>query len=352
MAIVHMIGFDEQIPVDQEFIANNWPASGEFHVNTGDLYQSRGRAFKIYGQEADTDANEFYWGRKPLAGTDPHLAVSANTIQFGGGNPAPSFAMTVRRGGAELTIRRVGSTDTFLTVTSTGMDGDQIDDTLAVGSSLLNIRYFWSFIVEELDGGGLRIAIIRNGSTTDVEDFATTDWPSGEWESIDVGMVVRDIGSSNGDILDDVIIAHDLTMRGNHKVTTLRPSTQGTHDDYLASSGTKPAQTNNTPPDSENIAGGPGDRDTVDLAAYSEPSSPPLPFIEAVQYAALGTTSGPDVIPVAREGSTDIDIGDAFDLLGTGGAVDVSDVLSATPVDDEAWTTAKLGSVEFGTRVA
>jgi hypothetical protein len=352
MSIVHMVGFDERFSMDQEFSTHNWPASTDFLTTSGDNYQGVGATLRVNATNADTDTNEFYWGRLPLAGADPHLAVSANTRQIVGTNPAPAFAMTVRRGGSVLTIRRVGSTDNFLTVTSSGMDGDQIDDTLHVGSSVVTTRYFWSFIVEELGDGGLRVAVIRNGSTTDVADYQSTDWPSGDWENIDVGLVVRDTASGAGDSIDDIIVGHDIIVRDDYKVRTLRPNTQGTHDDYLASSGTKPAQTNNTPPSGASISGGPGDRDTVVLGAYSAPSSPPLPFIEAVQYVALGTSSGPDVIPVAREDSTDVDIGDALDLPGTGGRVGVSSALSTTPIEDEVWTAANLASVEFGTRVA
>lgn len=343
MAVLMFNGADEAYPSDDEFNEVD-RGDGTAWLSSTTAYL-QGRSFQPGGGSSVASYGTWARARTLQSGTDPIRIVGSmfrlETNQAGVDLYTPGAVFA--RGGAVVNFRRTdtGSSNTNFRVFSTGMDGTDFDET--VTGVELNERETWHQIAIEcraLSGGGIYMAYYLDGSLHWSNTYPSASWPAGEWEWVEHGIVQRQHPFV---FLDDLYISDDFPRFGA-KVVTLRPDTQGFYDDFAASAGTKPEQTNNTPPDSENISGGPGDRDTVNMDTFTPLSS--LPFVEQVAYTAYGTSSA-DQVALVRKAGTDED-GDDL-VLGSTDSV-ASAYMPSVP-GGGAWNEDEVNDHEFGLRV-
>jgi hypothetical protein len=353
MAVLMFAGFDERYPVNEDFDdygilgpATNAPSFtfGAFNQ----AYENLGSAINWAVGAAANNAS-FLRLRTNLDHASDRLVIGWMLRREGVFATQPDnslLACRMQRGGAILDIRRTDPDNNSQTteIFSTGMDGTDIVDSTTVATTPATGGTGWAALavgVIDLPGGGIRVELYRNGTLTYGASYPDADWPAGNWEWVEHGMTGR---GSSATTIDDLYITDDVP-RFNAKVVAVRPDTQGFHDDFVASAGSKPDQTNNIPPTTANISGSPGDLDTVAMETYTPPSG--RPFVEAVQYTAYGSKTGGTPVAIVREDGVDHDVGE----LALGGTVASakSQVLYATP-DGDPWATG-INTVEFGLRV-
>ena len=341
MPMLWMQGFDERYPLDQEHPSLNMPMT--WFRSGSDAYLSQG-----FGLEIDRAVTEGTWCylRKPLSGTHTRMIVGGMTRQMNAPRDTAHLGIILRRDGAVLDIRNdeTGGTGDSRRwrIESSGMVGTDLDETNAIDAPLQTGWRASAIMVEDMDGGGIRITFGQDGVIHESIDFPDTEWPAGEWTDVDFGVTKR---SALEERLDDFYCTTEAMLMFA-KVSTIRPDTQGFHDDYSPSAGTKPAQTNNAPPSADTIAGAAGDVDTVNMDTFSAPDAA-LPNVVAVEYTVLADTTGPTVVPIVRKDGTDEDAG-ALD-------VSASRFVSVVAMDEQpaggAWDADAINDSEFGTRI-
>jgi hypothetical protein len=362
VAILGMIGFDEEFGFEYDGIDVGVGAGGLLY-DTATRYRGEGFSLRRAGYSGWTRAGDV--GRQvvmPLDHVSSRLVIGGMLAPGSSTELAQNcLGLFVRKGAASISLRRDFVTSGTIRMVSSGLDGTDFDEGIVVGTShtdwgtgastddtsgasaWLHWRD-WALVVDDLGAGGTRLTWIVGGEVKAARTFPDAEIPAGPWTSAEWHVYAYATGTTGYTRVDDLYV-DDARARPFAKVRTLRPDVQGFHDDWADYGG---ASTKVEATADSNLATGIGtatadDRDTVEVDAIAPLTG--LDAIVAVQHTVIGDVVDLEVKSSVREGSTDYDAADPFDLDSVPG-------IAWTVWDDRPsggqWTQAAVADAEFG----
>lgn len=177
--------------------------------------------------------------------------------------------------------------------------------------------------------------VIKNETLTDPFDGDPILW---------AGHAHRATSNAIGSHYHGFWISEDTPL-GAALVQTVRPSSQGFHDDMTATGSDKVADLAASPPGSDGAEADLGDVDTYNMGTFTMVSG--APSILAVQVSVTGQSIGVQLDGVVRDNGTDETI--TRGPVGLVGTPSGSKALSSiNPHTSEPWTEADINGAEWG----